>query len=1029
VLDQFSRFVMRNARTVEFVTLALATAGIYTAFTLPTSVFPQTAFPRVVILVDSGVMPADQMMATITRPIEEAMNDIPGVESIRSATSRGSAEINVFFDWKVDMIQSLMFVQGRLAQLAGQIPTTASLQVWRLTFSAFPIIGISLTAPDRDIADVWETARYVIKPRLARVKGVARVDLVGGREPEFHVVADPAKLAAGGLTLADLVDRLRATNLVAPAGMLEENHQLYLALVSGRLASADDIAATVVGLGPMRAPIFLRDVARVERGGAPRFNIVTSEGVNAVLLNIRSQTDASTVEVAAGVDKELDALRTILPRDMKLAPFYDQSILVRESARSVWECIVFGLMLSIGIMVAFLKDVRLAAVAVLVIPLTVLITIAAMKPLHLSFNLMTLGGIAAAIGLVIDDAIVVIENIHTKRVSGASSVDAVREAIREIGLPLLGSTLTPVVVFIPLAFLDGVPGVFFRSLALTMVTALLTSLVLALAVTPTLAMRFLKATGDAHRAAGDGPAMARLLQAYEHAVRRALERPWLTFGVSAAVLGAVLVLYRMAETGFLPDQDEGAFVLDYFTPPGTSLTETNRTLLQVEEILKETPEIESYSRRTGARLALAISEPNTGDFLVKLRGDRRRAVEEITDEIRSKIHASQPVLHVEFAGILNDLIGDLTWSPAPIEVKVFSSDKAVLETKAREIASVMEHVDGVVDVFDGVVVTGPALTLRVDPVAAARAGLDVDQVARLANTAILGDVASFVLRGDRPINIRVRAEADHTDGVGRLSQLLLKPPSGTLLTLDRLGALQYESGQTEIRREDLRQSIAVQARLSHRDLGSAVAEIRRKVGDQVVLPPGTSIEYGGFYQQQQEAFRNLLFVLVLAVVLVFTILLAEFGRFAQPLAIVWGALLSLFGVFAALALTHTAFNIISFLGAIIGVGIVAKNGILLLDSVEQFEQAGRSLADALVLSGQRRLRPVLMTSLAAALGMLPLALGIGSGAQMLRPLAIAVMGGLAISVLLALVATPVAYFLIRRHSAAGLGGANSGART
>src|SRR5436309_983727 len=675
--------------------------------------------------------------------------------------------------------------------------------------------------------------------------------------------------------------------------MLEQNHQLYLTLVSGRVATAEDIAAIVVGLGPSRTPIFLRDVARVVRGVAPGFNIVTAQGVNAVLLNIRSQPDASTLEVAAGVEKEVAALRATLPGDMKLAPFYDQSILVRESARSVWECIVFGLVLSIGIMVAFLKDVRLAAVAVLVIPLTVLITIAAMKPLHLSFNLMTLGGIAAAIGLVIDDAIVVIENIHTKRVSGASSVDAVREAIREIGLPLLGSTLTPVVVFIPLAFLDGVPGVFFRSLALTMVTALLTSLVLALAVTPTLAMRFLKATGDAHRAAGDGPAMARLLQAYEHAVRRALERPWLTFGVSAAVLGAVLVLYRLAETGFLPDQDEGAFVLDYFTPPGTSLTETNRTLLQVEEILKETPEIESYSRRTGARLALAISEPNTGDFLVKLRGDRRRAVEEITDEIRSKIHASQPVLHVEFAGILNDLIGDLTWSPAPIEVKVFSPDEAVLRAKAREIAGLMEHIDGVVDVFDGVVVTGPALTLRADPVAVAR---------------------------------------------------------------------------------------------------------------------------GGFYKQQRDAFRNLLFVLLMAVVLVFTVLLAEFGGFAQPLAIVWGALLSLFGVFAALAVTHTTFNIISFLGAIIGVGIVAKNGILLLDSVEHFERAGHALADALVLSGQRRLRPVLMTSLAAALGMLPLALGVGSGAQMLRPLAIAVMGGLAISVLLALVATPVAYFLIRRYA-------------
>ncbi|TMB02012.1 MAG: efflux RND transporter permease subunit [Deltaproteobacteria bacterium] len=995
-MDQLSRFVTRNARTIEFVTLALAAAGVYAAFTMPTSVFPQTDFPRVVVLVDSGVMPADQMMATITRPIEEAMNDIPGVASIRSATSRGSAEINVFFDWKVDMIQSLMFVQGRLAQIAGQLPSTASLQVWRLTFSAFPIIGISLTAPDRDIGDLWETARYVIKPRLARVNGVARVDLVGGREPEFHVVADPAKLAAAGLTLTDLVERLRTTNLVAPAGMLEQNHQLYLTLVSGRVA------------------IFVRDVARVERGVAPGFNIVTAQGVNAVLLNIRSQPDASTLEVAAGVEKELAALRATLPGDMKLAHFYDQSILVRESARSVWECIVFGLVLSIGIMVAFLKDVRLAGVAVLVIPLTVLITIAAMKPLHLSFNLMTLGGIAAAIGLVIDDAIVVIENIHTKRVRGLGSVEAVQEAIREIGLPLVGSTLTPVVVFVPLAFLDGVPGVFFRSLALTMVTALLASLVLALAVTPNLALRFLKRTG--HVAEGGGRAMSRLLDMYGRAVRGALERPWLTFAVSAAILGAVLILYRVAETGFLPEQDEGAFVLDYFTPPGTSLSETNRSLLQVEDILKATPEVESYSRRTGARLALAISEPNTGDFLVKLEHDRKRSVEQVTDELREKIHTSQPVLHVEFAGILNDLIGDLTWSPAPIEVKVFSPDEAVLRAKAREIAGLMEHIDGVVDVFDGVVVTGPALTLRADPVAVARAGLDVDQVGRLANTAILGDVASFTLKGDIPINIRVRAEADHADDVARLRKLLLKSPSGTLLTLDQLGALQHEGGQTEIRREDLRQSVAVQARLSGRDLGSAVAEIRRKVGERVVLPPGAAIEYGGFYKQQQEAFRNLLFVLLMAVVLVFTVLLAEFGRFAQPLAIVWGALLSLFGVFAALAVTHTTFNIISFLGAIIGVGIVAKNGILLLDSVEHFERTGHSLADALVLSGQRRLRPVLMTSLAAALGMLPLALGVGSGAQMLRPLAIAVMGGLAISVLLALVATPVAYFLIRRYA-------------
>ena len=1010
-----TRFVTRNSRAILFVTVALAAIGAYMAATMPTSVFPQTDFPRIVVLADNGVMPADQMMAEITRPIEEALNDVPGVISIRSTTIRGSAEISLFFSWSVDMVESLTFVQGRLAELAGELPASAAIEASRLTFSAFPVIGISVTSPHRDMSELWELARYDISPRLARVAGVARVGLLGGHKPEYHVVADPARLASAGLGLTDLVERLRETNVLASAGLTERNHQLFLALVSGRLKDADAIGAVVVGLGPDGGPIFLRDVATVERGVEPRFVSITADGVEAVLLNVESQPAASTVAVSKGVARVLADLATTLPADVRVASFYDQSILVRESVRSVWECILFGLVLSIAIIVAFLRHARLAMVAVVVIPFTVLITFVAMRLCHLSFNLMTLGGIAAAIGLVIDDAIVVIENIQRRLTEGSDAIasrrSAVEEAVAEISLPLLGSTLTPVVVFLPLAGLTGVAGVFFRSLALTMVTALLVSLVLALALTPNLALTFLRAESGHGKA--EGRMMVWLLDGYEWTVRRGLAHPWIGLALGAAFLGATVLLYQRAPSDFLPEQDEGAFVLDYWMPPGASLSESNRVLGQVEELLRATPEVESYSRRLGAELGLTVTEPNQGDILVKLRHDRKRSTEEVTDELRDEILDSQPALRVEFAGILNDLIGDLEWSPAPIEIKVVGPDPEVERAKAREIAAVLEKVDGVVDVFDGINVSGPGLTLVVDQVAATRVGMSVEGIGAIAETAQLGTVVGSILKGDRPVDIRVRAPAGGGDEVERLRALPVRTPEGALVTLGELGRVVYEEGQTEVRREDLRQTVAVEARLSGRDLGSAIAEIKRRVAASVALPAGTTMELGGFYRQQQESFQNLLVVLLVAVVLVFTVLLSEFGRFSEALAIVWGALLSLFGVFVALALTGTTFNIISFLGAIIGFGIVAKNGILLLDRVEHYEQEGLGLIDALAMSGRRRLRPVLMTSLAAALGMLPLAVGLGAGAQMLRPLAIAVMGGLAVSVLLALLATPCAFYLIR----------------
>lgn len=1006
-------FIIQHRKGILFIYLILCLAGVYAARTMPSSVFPQTDFPRVVILIDNGVMPADEMMATITRPVEEAMKDIPGVVNIRSATGRGSAEVNVFFTWRTDMVQSELYVLTRLSQIRNTLPATVETLVRRLTFSAFPIIGISVTSQTRSITDLWETARYQIKPRFLRIDGVARVDIVGGRVPEVHVVVDPMRLEAYHLTIDEVNDALGKTNMFTSAGMHEENHQLYLTLVDGRVKDAGEIENVVVATTG-GSPIYIRDIASVRPGAAPQFNVITADGVNAVLLNVRSQHDGNTVGIADALKDDLAQLRHELPPDVRLAFFYDQSVFVREGVQSVWESIFFGLGLSIIVLYLFLRSVSTTLIAAVAIPVTVLITLLGMKLFHMSFNLMSLGGIAAAIGLVIDDAIVAVEAIYAKIGAGHAPREAVGLALHDIGPALVGSTLTPVVVFIPLAYLDGVPGAFFRSLALTMVVALLTSLALAVTLTPTLAVMLLRPKkGAVHSELEQGgPILRRLIAAYEWVVLRALRHSMIALACIALFIVGGVVLYSRLESDFLPAMDEGAFVLDYFSRPGTSLSETDRMLRHVERILRETPEIESYSRRTGARLALAIAEANTGDFLVKLKEKRERSTEEVIEELRAKIGAAEPALNTEFPGVLSDLIGDLTWSPNPVEIKVFSDDPVLLKQKATEIAEAIESIPGVVDVNDGLVVAGPSLNLRVRYDEAARADLTAQQIGSAVETSLLGKVSSFVLKGERTIDVRVLLATDQRSRESDISQLPIHSGGGPAVTLSEVTTVQHEAGLLEMHREDLRQLVAVSARFEGRDLGSGIAAIKEKLDKTVEMPGSARMEYGGLYQQQQESFRNLALVLATAILLVYLVLLLEFRSIIHPLAIVIGAVLALFGVVAALWLTHTSLNIVSFLGAIIGVGIVAKNGILMLDFVDQLRSRGASMVDALVQSGRRRLRPVLMTTLTAFLGLLPLAYGIGAGAQMLRPLAIGVIGALCISLLLSLVATPLCYYVL-----------------
>jgi len=1030
--------VSSQSRAVLVLVALLCAGGLYAAFHLPVAIFPQTDFPRVVIIIDDGVVPAPQVLVSVTRPVEEAMNGIPGVNRIRSTTQRGGCDISLFFDWNVDILEALQMVQGRLAQMAASLPASASIRrVERLTFAVFPVAGYSLISDQRDPASLRDLATYVVRPRLTRLPGIAAVAVAGGQTREFHITVDPGRLGARGVSLEQVVDAVNKANIAASPGLIEENHQLELAVVSGQAKKPEELNSIVVAV-VNGGPVTVADIATVGEGVAPNYTIVTADGHAAVLLNITRQPDANTVEVVDEVKSELAAMRSQLPKDVTVAPYYDQSLLVRASITSVRDSILIGLLLSVAILYGFLRNAGTTFVAILVIPVTILATFLAMWLAGLAFDLMTLGGVAAAIGLVIDDAIVVVENIYTHRSRGENRHDAVQRAVSEITIPIIGSTVTPVVVFLPLTLLTGVTGVFFRSLALTMAVALLTSLVLALSFTPVLAERFIKprrrpavdedslsglelegelSAEEAEETREQGRLLSAIVRRYEWLLGKALDN-------RAAVLIVCLVVvllsyFAFANIGseFLPEFDEGAFVLDYFTPPGTSLAETDRILKHVEEMLKDTPEVESYSRRTGLQLGLFITEPNTGDFLVKLKPGRKRSTEEVKDELRQKIASTEPALdRVELPGILGDLIGDLTSEPQPVELKLFSEDAKALYQKAAEIEGVIKKIPGIVDTFDGVAVSGPAITFKVDQQRAAALGVTATDVANTVTTAMTGDATSVIIQQDRLINVRVVLPRESRASLETLRALPIRSTvKNTLFRLDQVADIEYDKGQAEIARDGLRQTVGVTARLEGIDLGSAISTIRATLAKEVKLPPGMTLEYGGLYREQQSSFREMTLALALAVALVFITLLIEFRSFSHPTAIVTGAVLALSGVLAALLITHTTLNVVSYMGMIMVVGIVAKNGILMLDAVEDHLTEGDTLREALIRSGRRRFRPVLMTSLAAMLGMMPLALALGQGAEMLQALAISVIGGLMVALALSLIVTPSVYAMLNRH--------------
>ena len=997
----FTAWAHSHARSILFLLGAFALAGAVASFSLPVALFPQVSFPRVRITLDAGDRPAEQMTVEVTTPVEEAVRAIPGVRSVRSTTSRGTAEISVNFNWGEDMVSAMLQCQSQVNKILPSLPSGTSFEVERMDPTVFPTIAYSLTSDSHSLIELRDLALYTLRPALSTVPGVARVGVQGGRVEEYRVTVDPDKLQSFNMTLADVASALSASNVLVAVGRLEQYYKLYLVVSDTRFKKFDEIEHTVLRSNP-DGVVLLDDVATVEHSAEPQWVRVTADGHDAVLFQVYQQPSGNTVEIARGIKAKLREIGKQIPEGVKIADWYDQSDLILASEQSTRDAILIGMVLAAFVLLIFLRDWKVTLIATLTVPAVLAATILLLYVLKMSFNIMTLGGMAAAVGLIIDDAIVMVEHI-VRRVRGAREGDPrsrVLEAAREFTNPLAGSSAATIIIFTPLAFLSGVTGAFFKALSLTMAASLVISFIVAWLAVPILCAIFLKrkdAEIEEH-----GSFARRVHEVYRENMQRLLRRPRFVIVFLAPLLLVGFIAFKSVGSGFMPVMDEGGFILDYISPPGTSLAETDRLLRQVESILQKTPEVQTYSRRTGLQLGGGVTEANIGDFFVRLKPFPRSGIEEVMNNVRDEIEKHIPGLQVELLQLMEDLIGDLTSVPQPIEIKLFSDDEQLLRTLPPRVVDAISKVRGVVEVKNGIVPAGDALNIQVDRVKVGLEGMDPEAVTKALTGFLSGNVTTHVQQGPKLIGVRVWIPRDARETMRNIDNLLLRAPDGHLFPLKRVATLIPVSGQPEIMRDDLKRMVAVTARISGRDLGSTVRDVKRRLTNSRVIPNNVLYTFGGLYEQQQIAFRGLTIILIAAIVLVFLLLLFIYESFRVAFALLLVPVFAVAGVFIGLWVTGTEFNITSRMGMTMIVGIVTEIAIFYYSEFRSLPAGD----DRLILSGTNRMRAISMTTFAAILALLPLALGIGHGSALQQPLAIAIISGLICSLPLVLIILP-----------------------
>ncbi|HEV8497199.1 MAG TPA: efflux RND transporter permease subunit [Gemmatimonadaceae bacterium] len=1012
--------VLGQQRRFVYLTIAvLSGAGIWAATQLPSAIYPELNFSRITVVVEGSSLGARQVLFSITRPIEEAISVVPGVTRVQSRSIRGGSETNITFTPKTDMIYALQQVQARVNQVRATLPNDLDIEVERLMPALFPIITYNLEGGDP--ATLYDIARYQVKPLISRVPGVGRVDVMGSDVREIEVIADPARLAQQQLTFGDLATAIQSSTSVTAVGRMPQDYRQYLIVTTSEAHSADEIANIVVAHG-----LRVRDLATVSPGTEDHVRIIAGDGRPAALLNITRQTGGNTLLIADSVASIAAGLRRTLPTGVFIKPVYDQAALVRAAVSSVRDAMIIGAVLAVIILLLFLRHARITAISASSIPITMAITVFVMSLIGQTFNLMTLGAMAIAIGLVIDDAVVITENIVRHAHLQSDRQIAIRDAVQELIWPVTTSTITTVVVFLPLGLLTGVEGQFFHALSITLTIAVLVSLLVALTIIPLLSEQFLR-TQDVEEKETEaakprgilarvGHAIDSLSDVYERALGGALGHARWIIPVAIVLVVAGVLVQRAAPTGFLPEIDEGAFVLDYWTPGGTALAETDRQVHIAERILAATPEIVGTSRRTGAELGLFATLQNRGDINARLKpeGQRDRSIFEVIDDVRVKIQTAAPRLRIEFVQILSDVINDLAGAARPVEIKMFGPDMNALEAYAKKLEPKMSKVDGIEDYFNGVSEPSAEMDMTINQAEANRVGLTPTQVADEVSGALLGEPAGEIRLEDRSVAVRVRAP----DSVRFNPQLLasipvFSPQTHSAVPLGTLAQFQPVETRAELLRENQQQLISATADLADRSLGAVMADVKNVLAE-TPPPAGIRIELGGQYAGQQQAFHALLLVLALAAASVIGVMVLQFQSFIEPLVVLLAAPLSFVGAIGLLLITGTPLNVSSFMGLILLVGLIVKNGIILLDFTRHLmRNEGLALEPALREAARIRLRPILMTTLCTLFGLLPLALGIGAGSDLQRPLALAVIGGLALSTPITLFVVPTLLVAIR----------------
>ncbi|KMQ58885.1 acriflavine resistance protein B [Chryseobacterium sp. BLS98] len=993
-----SFFVTYKSPLLVLIFLIVA-GGIYSYTKIQSALFPQITFPKIKIIADAGQQPVNQMTVGVTKVLENAVKKVPDLQVLKSTTSRGSCEISAFMDWNVNVDLAKQQIESSVNEVRNQLPPDINISVEKMNPSILPVMGYSLNSTSKDPIELKQLALYTIKPFLSQVPGVSEIRIIGGQDKEFRVVMNQAMMARLGITPASVQQAINNTNFIKSNGYSSDFRYLYLTLTDAQIRNERQLKNLVVSNNGTRI-VLLGDIAQINVHNAKQYIKVNANGQESILIAVIQQPDANVVDLSKAMEAKIAELQKILPKDIVLKPYYVQADFVNDSIKSVTDALWIGLVLAIIVAIIFLRSWKASAVILITIPITLSLTMLVLYTIGQTFNIMTLGAIAAAIGLIIDDAIVVVEQIHRTHEEHPeeSSRILVQKAINYLLRAMVGSSLSTIVIFLPFMLMSGVAGAYFKVMTDTMIITLICSFFATWILLPIVYLLL-----------SSGKKKEKNLQ--HHDVK---ERKWVGFFIrkplySYLFIGLLIILTAIIlpniSTGFLPDMDEGSIVLDYNSPPGTSLEETDRELKEVEKIITSTPEVQAYSRRTGTQMGFFITEPNRGDYLIQLKKDRSRTTNEVTNDIRAKIDASGLPLTVDFGQVITDMLGDLMSSVQPIEIKIFGTDQKVIEEYSKKVADIVSKVNGTADVFNGIVIAGPSMVVTPKLSVLAQYNISLPDFQNQLQANLDGNVAGNIFDNVQYTPIRLLYNEKSNQSLSDINNSMIALPNGTLKPLSEFANVNVTTGSAEINREDLQTLGIVTARLDNGNLGGTIQEIQKQINQKIKLPSGYSVVYGGAYAEQQQSFKELLIILLVSSLLVFSVMLFLFRNVLVALIILCISVLGLSGGILLLYLTNTPLNVGSYTGLIMMVGIIGENAIF---TYLQFHEslADKTKEEAVIYAISTRLRPKLMTALGAIIALMPLALGIGTGAQMHQPLAIAVIGGFIVALPLLLIVLP-----------------------